>query len=716
MEKTITFPGKLCPRISLSALHSCVFVLGLFAFLLVPNLSKAQCFNSWQYRVPVTLNYQGNDTLADFQVKLTLNTQALIAAGQMRADAGDLRFAGTDCCTPLCYYIEGGVNTTNTVVWVKADQIMGPSSNIVMLYGDTSAVDASDPDCTFEFWDDFNDANFDLNKWEVRGTPSQLTEANGTVTLTGAGNWEYIRSRTSWSSPISVNYSYQAQNVSTGLVLGYTGTDNRYSFRASGTNVGCTHDPDVNSSNAWFNTAYPGVPFPQGTNYNEYTVVPEINTNAINVLSYCNNTTNNCNTTATSLNQYSGSSFFIGFTSWNNGFSGTYDYVWVTKYSPNALSASIGSAVSVPPRALSGVDSLAFCGGTSLSLDAGAGFTSYLWQNGDTSQSINTQMGGLYTVVTVDSLGCVVTDSVDVTALAAPLPAIAPGDTATCGANPITFSTSQTWTGYSWSNGDTSQSITTSMGGTYSVVVTDANGCTGQDSVVYTVLAPPAPQITGDSTACEGSVVTLDAGSGYSAYNWSTSDQTQTTDVSTGGSYSVTVTDGNGCEGTDSYTVSFLANPAPTVSTNGDTLLSSSAASYQWMLNGSPINGATDSTYIPFATGAYSVMVTYANGCSNTSDTTSVIIGIEDALNGNVEIYPNPTRHSVQIGLDILKAGDLNIRLFDLSGKILLQDQASVGQGTFNKSLNLSDLAEGMYLLEIELNGQKMNRRIMKQD
>lgn len=712
MKKFFTPKGSA--KQHFSKLFSPFALLFLGLFFASPSQVEAQCFNSFQFRAPVTLNYAGNDTLTDFQVKFSFDSQALIAAGNMRSDAADLRFTGGDCCTPLCYYIEGGVNTANTVVWVKVDQIMGGANNLVMVYGDSSATDASDADCTFEFWDDFNDNNFDLAKWEVRGNPQTLTEAGGNLTLGGSSNWDYVRTRTSWTVPVSVNYRYSANNVSTGLVLGYTGSDNRYTFRASGGNVGVTHDNNVSGGNSWLNQSYPGVPFPTNIFY-DYTVVPEINGNNINVLSFCNTTTSNCNTTPTALTTYTGSSYFVGFSSYSNTYIGTYDFIWVTKYSPNAITATVGTPVNVPPRALAGVDSLAYCSGSSFTLDAGAGFSSYVWSNGDTSQTTSPQMGGLYSVLTTDGLGCTSNDSVIVSALAAPVPAIAQGDTSTCGAATINFNTQQSWSSYIWSNGDTTQSTSVTAAGTYSVEVTDANGCTGNDTVTYTVLAPPAPQITGDTSACEGTAITLDAGSGFSSYDWSTTDQTQTTDVTTSGSYTVTVTDANGCTGTDTYAVSFLANAAATITTNGDTLISSSAATYQWMLNGNAINGATDSTYVPFANGAYSVMVTYANGCSNTSDTTSVLIGLDDVLRGSVSIFPNPTRNSLQVGMEILQAGEISIRLFDLKGKLLIDNTEFASQGAFSKAFDLKDLAEGMYLMQIDVAGQRISRRIVKQ-
>src|SRR5204862_7626955 len=103
------------------------------------------------------------------------------------------------------------------------------------------------------------------------------------------------------------------------------------------------------------------------------------------------------------------------------------------------------------------------------------------------------------------------------------------------------------------------------------------------------------------------------------------------------GSYTVTVTDGNGCSSTSAPTVVTVnpLPPTPTITPGGPTtfcaggsvLLNSSAGSgNQWKLNGSPIGGATDTTYSAAASGSYTVTVTDGNGCSSTSAPTVVTV------------------------------------------------------------------------------------------
>ena len=108
------------------------------------------------------------------------------------------------------------------------------------------------------------------------------------------------------------------------------------------------------------------------------------------------------------------------------------------------------------------------------------------------------------------------------------------------------------WTGLN------SVSITESSNFTYTVTGTDANGCTGTDDVVVTVNPSPTVDLGVDVAICDGTTQTLDAGSGASNYLWSTGATTQTIDVTTSGTYSVTV--GNGTVVTNSNSLSFDGN------------------------------------------------------------------------------------------------------------------------------------------------------------
>jgi hypothetical protein len=133
------------------------------------------CLSGWNSAMPIQINSANSSALTDHQVRIVLNTQQLISEGSMKADAGDMRFTGTDCST-LSYWIESGVNTAQTIVWVKIPQIPANSSTTIFLnYGNANAVSASNGTSTFILFDDFEDGNaggwtFGSGTWSIANT------------------------------------------------------------------------------------------------------------------------------------------------------------------------------------------------------------------------------------------------------------------------------------------------------------------------------------------------------------------------------------------------------------------------------------------------------------------------------------------------------------------------------------------------------------------
>jgi hypothetical protein len=118
---------------------------------------------AWHWRKPITISNAGG-VLAEYQVKVTINTQELISASKMQSDGDDIRFTEADGVTEVPYWIESGIDTDSTVIWVKVPSIPSGDSNIYLYYGNPAASSASNGWDTFEFFDDFSAG---LGQWTI---------------------------------------------------------------------------------------------------------------------------------------------------------------------------------------------------------------------------------------------------------------------------------------------------------------------------------------------------------------------------------------------------------------------------------------------------------------------------------------------------------------------------------------------------------------------
>jgi gliding motility-associated-like protein len=223
--------------------------------------------------------------------------------------------------------------------------------------------------------------------------------------------------------------------------------------------------------------------------------------------------------------------------------------------------------------------------------------------------------------VTVTGTACTVSDVVTVN-IGSTTPTITAGGPLTfCQGGSVTL-TSSASTGNTWSNGATTQSITVSTSGSYTVT----NSC-GLTSTPVTVTVTPLPPVTVNSPAiCPGQTATL-TGNGAATYAWSTGAVTNPVSVSpvTTTTYTVTGTSG-GCSATAISTVT--VNPGPAISVNSPTICSGSSATltasggttYTWS-NGSTTNPISVS---PIATTTYTVTGN-TSGCTGTAVATVTV-------------------------------------------------------------------------------------------
>jgi len=261
--------------------------------------------------------------------------------------------------------------------------------------------------------------------------------------------------------------------------------------------------------------------------------------------------------------------------------------------------------------------------------------SSYLWSDGSTTQSITASTAGNYAVTVTNADGCSATSSaIAITTSNISTPNItASGSTSICSGSSVTLSVPTGYASYSWSDGSTTNSISPTNSGNYTVTVTNADGCsTTTTATAVTVNTPPTATITSTGTGaiCAGASETLSANSGMSSYQWyangtaisGATSATYTANAS--GNYSVSVVDANGCSDiSTNYVITNAAPPTATITNSGSnvlcagdsTILSapSGMSSYLWS------DGSTSQSLTVAAAGNYSVTVTNAGGCSATS-------------------------------------------------------------------------------------------------
>ncbi len=115
----------------------------IILFFLAMPISFAWWDADWQYRKQINIIENSGTDLANYQVKLTIDTASLISAGKLNSDCSDIRFADQND-NLLSYWIESGCNTASTTIWVKVPSLAASSTqSIYMYYGNSEASSES---------------------------------------------------------------------------------------------------------------------------------------------------------------------------------------------------------------------------------------------------------------------------------------------------------------------------------------------------------------------------------------------------------------------------------------------------------------------------------------------------------------------------------------------------------------------------------------------
>jgi hypothetical protein len=356
-------------------------------------------------------------------------------------------------------------------------------------------------------------------------------------------------------------------------------------------------------------------------------------------------------------------------------------------------------------------------GSIQLAITGGTKPYSVKWSDGDTASLKSNLVAGTYNVTVIDSTGCKTVLGIIVTqpaALVVTTSAIEAGCGLSNGSASAVVSGGTSPYTYSWSNGPTTASITGISAGSYSVSVTDANGCTQSASIAVSNTGSPLIYPSISDVKCFGDKngsIKLNVGGGFPPYTYSWSNGTTTKDISGvgAGSYTVIVTDSNNCKAVNTITISqpdsitllLSSTPEHSGSKDGTAMVQVKGGTAPYQVKWS--TGAQTDTIRNLSAGSYTVTVTDANGCT---DTRAVVVsggsGIPDiTMKPSMNIYPNPGHGKFEIAISgITDLFHSQIEILDMVGNRVYYTPMIQGQQVYE--IDPVNFSSGVYFIKLQ--------------
>ena len=203
--------------------------------------------------------------------------------------------------------------------------------------------------------------------------------------------------------------------------------------------------------------------------------------------------------------------------------------------------------------------SLSFCAGFNTTLGTEENYVSYLWSDNSTDPELTVDTPGDVAVTVTDSNGCT-GSTAEMVELADGLSPVIVGPTGFCPGESIVLRVAGNYATISWSDGSGADTLVVDSPGAYAVSVTDNGGCAGENATQIAAFPAPSISIVGPDSLCAGTTVELSANGDAGDLLWNTGSP-NTMISATAGTYSLILTDTNGCPASDELTITEVALP-----------------------------------------------------------------------------------------------------------------------------------------------------------
>lgn len=358
---------------------------------------------------------------------------------------------------------------------------------------------------------------------------------------------------------------------------------------------------------------------------------------------------------------------------------------------------------------------------------------SYLWNNGDTTQSIQNLGAGYYILSVNDYNNCIVSDSILISepqAVSIVLNAI---DVSCFGNNDgsidVTINGGISPYSFLWNNGDTSQSIHNVEEGNYVLNVLDSNNCLLIDSIYIYEPADLFAFFNLNYVSCfglsDGNIDgTTIGGTPPYTYIWNSGDTTEDLNNISSDMYILSLLDSNNCFFTDTIVVFEPDQLSASLSISSGTLISSAnggTVPYTYEIYGPAGLFATSSNNMgvsfsinPVLTGIYTLIVIDANGCIDSSIINFLPSSVLDIdLINNIDLYPNPSEDVFNLSFNSLIKQDISLTVYSLIGKEVYNESINALVGKFSTSFNLIKFKKAVYFLELRTDNLIINKKLI---